>query len=417
MFRPLALYIGFRYTRAKRRNHFISFISFISMIGIALGVAVLITVLSVMNGFDYEIHNKIFNMSSHVVINDMSGRLQNWQGLGKQVAKNKDVVASAPFVSGQGMVTNAGTVQGVMVTGILPIEQAKVSNIGNKMIVGKMLSLQSGAFNVVLGDKLAASLGAMIGDKITLVTPKAAMTPVGIVPRFKRFKVTGIFHVGGGFGYFDSGVIFINLEDAQKLFQLGDNVSSLRLKVNDLYVAPKVSHELSKILPERYSVTDWTEQYGAYFKAISMEKTMMFIILLFIIAVAAFNLVSTLVMSVTDKQSDIAILRTLGASPRTIMGVFMVQGLTSGIIGTLIGTIGGILLALNAPAMVAGLEHLFHTQFISADVYFINYLPSRLDWMNVLHVSLSALALSLLATIYPAWRASKTHPAEALRYE
>jgi lipoprotein-releasing system permease protein len=416
MFQPLALYIGLRYTRAKKRNHFISFISLISMLGIALGVAVLITVLSVMNGFDYEIHNQIFNMSNQVTVTDMEGPIVNWKALSQKVSTAKDVVASAPFVSGQGMLTNAGVVHAIMITGVMPKLESNVSKIGDKMTIGKLTDLKSGEFGIILGQAIADSLNVSIGNKVTLITPKATLTPVGVVPRFKRFKVVGIFHVGSGFGY-DSSLALIHLNDGQKLFQLGNGVSGLRIKINNLYVAPKVTDELFKMLPAHYSVTNWTQQYGAYFKAISMEKTMMFIILLFIIAIAAFNLVSSLVMTVTDKQSDIAILRTLGANPKTIMNIFIIQGAIIGIVGTLIGVIGGIILALNAPQIVAAIEHTFHTQFISASIYFIDYLPSRLDWHYVLNVSVAALMMSLLATIYPALKAAKTQPAEALRYE
>ncbi len=416
MFRPLAVYIGLRYTRAKKRNHFISIISLISMLGIALGVAILITVLSVMNGFDYEIHNHIFNMTNQVTITDASGIMNNWQQLSHEVKTAKDVVAVAPFVDRQGMLANAGMVQGVMISGILPQYEKNVSKLGDKMLEGSMSALKPGGFGIIIGQELADNLELSIGDHVTIITPEATLTPIGVLPRFKRFKVVGIFRVGGGFGY-DSSLALIHLNDAQKLFQLGTAAGGLRLKISKLYAAPKVSDELIKKLPERFVVSNWTEQYAPYFKAISMEKTMMFIILLFIIAVAAFNLVSSLVMTVTDKQADIAILRTLGASPKTIMAIFIVQGSIIGIIGTLLGVIGGIILALNAPQIVAGIEHTFHTKFISASIYFIDYLPSRLDWWNVLHVSLAALIMSLLATIYPAWQAAKTQPAEALRYE
>lgn len=417
MYRPLSLYIGLRYTRAKRRNHFISFISAVSMIGIALGVAVLITVLSVMNGFDYQIHKHLFNISNQVSITDASGTLLNWQDLATKVNKTNDVVASAPFISGQGMLSNQGAVQGVMLTGILPKYEANVSTIDQHMVRGSMNKLTAGSFGVVIGQTLALDLGLDVGDKVTLITPKATFTPVGVMPRFKRFNVVGIFRMGDGqFGY-DSGFAFINLHDAQTLLQMGDGVTGLRLKVDNLYVAPRVADNLINTLPERYMISNWTQQYATYFQAISMEKTMMFVILLFIIAVAAFNLISSLVMTVTDKQADIAILRTLGARPRTIMGVFMVQGAVVGILGTLIGVLGGILLAIYTPNIVAFIEHTFHTQFISASIYFINYLPSKLEWQNVVQVGVAALFMSLLATIYPAWKASRTQPAEALRYE
>ncbi len=416
MFRPFALYIGLRYTRAKKHNHYISFISLISILGIALGIAVLITVLSVMNGFDYEIHNHIFNMANQVAVSDVSGVMTDWHKLSKKISTLDDVRAVAPFISEQGMLTNAGVTSGVMLSGVLPQLETQVSKIGDKMVQGNITALKPGAFGIILGQELADNLQLSLGDQVTLVTPKATQTPIGILPRFKRFKVVGIFQIGGGFG-FDSSLALIHLNDAQKLFQLGAGISGLRLRISNLYIAPKVSDELIKMLPERYMVTNWTQQYGQYFKAISMEKTMMFVILLFIIAVAAFNLVSGLVMTVTDKQADIAILRTLGASPKTILTIFILQGSIIGIIGTLLGVIGGIILALNAPQIVANIEHAFHTHFISASVYFIDYLPSRLDWRNVLHVSLAALIMSLLATIYPAWKAARTQPAEALRYE
>jgi lipoprotein-releasing system permease protein len=415
MFFSLPFYIGFRYTRAKRRNHFISFVALASMIGIALGVAVLITVLSVMNGFDYEIHTHIFNMSEHVIINSQTGALTDWQELDSKVLSTKHVIGAAPFVSAQGMLTNSGVASGVMIRGILPNKEIAVSDIDEKMLEGKLAELTPNSFGIILGTTLADSLNVIVGDKVTLVTPQATVTPIGVMPRFKRFTVLGIFSTGEP--TYDTNIAFVNLNDAQKLLQLGNAVSGLRLKVDDLYIAPQVAGNLYASLDGHYIVSDWTQQYGTYFKAIRMEKTMMFIILLFIIAIAAFNLVSSLVMTVTDKQADIAILRTLGASPRTIMQIFIVQGAIIGVIGTLIGVIGGIILALNAPTLVAMLEHIFHTKFISAQVYIIDYLPSKLDWWNVLYVSIAALAMSLVATIYPAWRAAKTNPAEALRYE
>lgn len=415
MFRPLSLYIGLRYTRAKKRSHFVSFISLASMFGIALGITVLITVLSVMNGFDNEIHNRIFSMARQVTIrNFVAG--SDWQKIKKEVDKHQDVIASAPFVDGQGILTKDGRVKGVIVTGILPEQEAKISQMQNTVEQGSMLALKPGEFGIVLGQAIAGYLDASIGDKVVLVTPTATMTPMGVEPRFRRFTVVGIFHVGEGFGY-DAGMAFINLHDAQKLFALGDNIAGLNLKVKELDRAPLVSAELETMLNGEYYISNWTHEFGPTFKAIQMEKTTMFIVLLFIIAVAAFNLVSSLVMSVSDKQSDIAILRTLGASPRMIMSIFMVQGGIIGIFGTLLGVIGGIVLALNAPELVRLLEQICRTHFISASVYWIDYLPSRLVWADVWHVGVATLIMSLLATIYPAWRAAKTQPAEALRYE
>lgn len=416
MFHPLPLYIGLRYTRAKRRNGFISFISLVSVLGIALGVAVLITVLSVMNGFDYEIHNRIFNMADQVVVSGIEGGVKNWQGLSTKIKNAPHVIASAPFVSGQGMTAHAGAVSGVMIKGILPAMESKVSAVQTYMTEGSMAALKANEFGIVIGAELAARLGVGLGDKIVLMVPQASVTPVGVLPRFKRFDVVGVFQVGGGFGY-DAGVVFIHLNDAQKLLQLQDYVSGVRLKVDSLYDAPEVAHELSKTLAHNYVVSDWTEEYGTYFKAIQMEKTTMFVVLLFIVAIAAFNLVSSLVMTVTDKRADIAILRTFGASPKMIMGIFMVQGSVIGIGGTILGVIGGIILALNAPAVISGIEHYFHLQLISSSVYFINYLPSKLVLSDVIRIGLASLIMSLLATIYPAWRAAKVEPAAALKYE
>lgn len=415
MFRPLSLYIGLRYTRAKKRNHFISFISLASMLGIALGITVLITVLSVMNGFDNEIHSRIFSMARQVTVrNFVAG--SDWQEIKKEVEKNQDVIASAPFVDGQGILTKDGRVHGVVVNGILPEQEAKISQMQKTVEQGSMLALKPGEFGIVLGQSIAAYLNASVGDKVVLVTPTATMTPMGIEPRFRRFTVVGVFHVGEGFGY-DAQMAFINLYDAQKLFALGNNITGLNLKIKDLDRAPLVSVELGAKLNGEYYISNWTREFGPTFKAIQMEKTTMFIVLLFIIAVAAFNLVSSLVMSVNDKQADIAILRTLGASPRMIMSIFMVQGGIVGVLGTLLGVVGGVLLALNAPELVKLLEQICRTHFISASVYWIDYLPSRLAWADVWHVGVATLIMSLLATIYPAWRAAKTQPAEALRYE
>jgi lipoprotein-releasing system permease protein len=416
MFNFLPFFIGFRYTRAKKRNGFISFISAVSMAGIALGVAILITVLSVMNGFDYEIHKRIFSMSNQVTITDESGSMVDWQLASTKAKTIKHVVNASPFIEAQGMLANSGVVQGVFINGIIPDYEKKISAIPNNMVEGSLNNLQAGSFNIILGEELATRLGVGVGDKVTLFIPAATVTPLGVIPRFKRFTVMGTFSVGGGFGY-DEGYAFINMFDAQKLLQMQNGVTGVHLKVDDLYIAPKVAYDLRQILPRRFGVTDWTTQYATYFDAIKMEKTMMFVILMFIIAVATFNLVSSLVMTVTDKNADIAILRTLGASPKTIMQIFIVQGSVVGFFGTIIGVVGGVLLALNAPELVRIIEHLFHTKFISSSVYFIDYLPSKLDWHYVVNVSIASLIMSLVATVYPAWRAAKVHPAEALRYE
>lgn len=416
MFRPLSLFIGLRYTRAKRRNHFISFISLMSMIGIALGVIVLITVLSVMNGFDREIKKRVFGMVPAITVSSIVGSVTNWQEAQSMVRKFPGVTAAVPVVTQQVMITNSGYVQPAMVNGIVTEEESSISVLPDKMIEGNLDSLKTGQFNIVLGEDLANRLEANLGDKITVVTPQVSVSAAGVIPRFKRFTVTGIFRVGSGFG-FDMSLAFINIHDAQKLFLMGSSVTALRTAVKDVFAAPQLSEQLAKYLGPSARVTNWTDQFGAFFHAVSLEKRMMFFILLLIIAVAVFNLVSTLVMVVNDKESDIAILRTFGATPQTIMKIFIVQGAIIGVTGTVLGIILGVALALNVTEIVDWIEKIFHVQFLSSSVYFVNYLPSELQLMDVIKISASSLILSLLATLYPAWSASRTEPVEALRYE
>ncbi|MDQ8039379.1 MAG: lipoprotein-releasing ABC transporter permease subunit [Rickettsiella sp.] len=418
MFRPIALYIGLRYTRAKRRNHFISFISLTSMIGIALGVMVLITVLSVMNGFDEEIRSRIFSMATQVAISSNNGQtLSNTKSLTQTVLKQPHVIAVAPFVMGQGMLINLGQPHPILLSGVNPEQEKKVSEIPSKIVEGHFI-LTPGQYDIVLGEQLATELGINIGDKVNIITPRVALTPAGIMPRFKTFSVSGIFRVGRSFG-FESNMAYIAIQDAQTLFELGTGITGLRLKLDDLYAAPKVSLALSKQIPSSYQITDWTSTYGSLMYAISLEKKMMFFILLLLIAISAFNLVSSLMMVVTDKQSDIAILRTLGATPRTILGIFMVQGCIIGLVGTLIGLIAGLLLAFYAGDIVSFLEHsVFHTEILASNVYFfVDKLPSKIEGPDILYICIAALGMSLLATIYPALKAARTAPAEALRYE
>lgn len=416
MFRPAALYIGLRYTRAKRRNHFISFISLVSMIGIALGVAVLITVLSVMNGFDREIKKRVFSMVSPVTVSSMAGYVDGWQDLQTTLNGMPDITATAPFATGEVLLNYGGSTQPAMVTGILPSEEGKVSELPEKVVQGNLADLQAGQFGIVLGESLANRLGATLGDKVTVVTPQVSLSPAGVMPRYKRFTVIGIFRAGTGFG-FDAGMSFIHLQDAQKLLGLGNKVTGLHANIQDPYTASLVARHLSNQLTPTAAISTWVDQFGEFFRAVQLEKTMMFLILLLIIAVAAFNLVATLVMVVNEKQSDIAILRTFGATPRMIMQVFIIQGGLVGVFGTLLGVIGGLLLAFNVTEIVNMIEHVFHVQFLSSNVYFVNYLPSEVRWEDVVKISFSALFLSLFATLYPAWRASKTDPVEALRYE
>lgn len=415
MFKSLSIYIGFRYTRAKKRSGFVSFISLASMLGIALGVAVLITVLSVMNGFDSHIRQGIFSLAPQVTVSGINDRLDNWQAVQQKIQAQPQVVATAPELTGQGILKAGETVAPVMVLGIDPVQEAKVNELSQKMQVGHLSDLHSGSFGIVLGEDLANELGAIPGSKLTLITPEISVTPAGVTPRFKRFTLVGVFKAGNGFG-FDSHFAYINLQDAQALFMFGSSISGINVKLPDPYQALAVTQQLQRALPDNY-VSNWTERYGPFFKAIALEKTMMFLILLLIIAVAAFNLVSSLVMAVNDKQADIAILRTLGATPGLILRIFMVQGMIVGVVGTLLGLIGGILLALNVTTIVDGIQHLFGVELFQSSVYYISYLPSQLQWSDVWQVSTIALTLSLLATIYPAWRASRTEVAEALRYE
>lgn len=416
MIRPFTLFVGLRYTRAKRRNSFISFISLISMLGIGLGVAVLITVLSVMNGFDYQIHQKFFSVAPAVTISTGDTQQDDWPSLIKQVTALPQVSGAAPFVNGQGMLLNQGAVSGAQVIGIVPSQQNTISDLNTKMQSGKLESLTPDAYNMVIGKTLASNLGLTVGDQVNLFTPQSTTTPLGILPRFRRFTISGIFDTDNGFG-FDSGVAYINYQDAQRLYSAGQGVSGLYLKLNNVYSADLVTQELQQQLPAFYYVTNWTEQYGAFFDALSMEKTIMFVILLLIVGVATFNLVSTLVMVVNDKRPDIAILRTMGASPRQIMRIFIIQGAVVGMIGVGLGIVGGVILSLNATAIVNAIQNHFHVQLISSSVYFVNFLPSQLHILDVINVALIAFGLSLIATIYPALSASKTHPAEALRYE
>jgi len=409
------LLVGLRYTRARRRNRFIGINSLVSMIGIMVGVWALIVVLSVMNGFQKEVRTRILGVASHVQITGADNRLADWQATAAEAVADPRVEAAAPFVNAQGMLTFDSGVRGAIVRGILPRLEENVADIGTHMIAGKLDALAPGEFNIVLGSELARALGAAPGDKITLIAPQGLVTPAGILPRLKQFTVAGVFEVGM-FEY-DSGLALINIEDAQKLYSMGSLVSGVRLKLRDLFRSREVARDLTARLRGDVYISDWTRSHANFFRAVQIEKTMMFIILLLIVAVAAFNIVSTLVMAVTDKQPDIAILRTLGASPGGIMKIFIVQGAIIGVIGTLIGVVGGIALALNVDVVVPFLERLLHVQFLSREVYYITELPSDLQRSDVTTITLVSLALSFLATIYPSWRASRVNPAEALRYE
>lgn len=414
MFKPLALFIGLRYTRAKKKNHFVSFISLSSMLGIGMGVMVLITVLSVMNGFDDEIHKRFFGMAPEVTVTGQDGKINNWQTLAGELKSFPGVKAVAPYVGGQGLLTHDGQVLPIVITGILPEQEQHVTHLKDKLLAGSLNDLNH--FGIILGRGLADNLGLMVGDQVTIMIPQASVTPAGMIPRFKRFTVKGIFSAGTGFN-FDTRLAFINLIDAQKLMQLGDDVTGLKMKINDIYQAPVMSEKLTTYLGEAYQVGNWTQEFGAFFQAVKMEKTMMFLILILIIAVAAFNLVSSLVMVVNDKQAEIAILRTIGATPSTVLWIFIVQGMMVGIVGTLIGLVGGLLLASNATSIVNAIQSLFNVELFSSNIYFVDYLPSKILGSDLWQVCAVALLMSFLATIYPSWRASKTVIAEALHYE
>ncbi len=416
MLKPLELFIALRYTRAKRRNHFISFISLISMLGIALGVMALITVLSVMNGFEKELRSRILGVVAHATVTGLGDEgLRDWRTLASALTRYPQVVGLAPYVNGEGMLANGSEVSGTLIRGILPDEEPKVSDLGSHMIAGRLSDLKAGEFGIILGKELARTLGVGKGEKVSLLTPQANVTPAGILPRLKRFTVVGIFEAG--MYEYDSALALVHLEDAAKLLRMEGAVSGVRLKLDDMYAAPRVSRQLSEELPIGYMISDWTHQHVNFFRAVQMEKTVMFIILLLIVAVAAFNIVSTLVMVVADKKADIAILRTLGASPRSIMAIFMIQGTVIGVIGTLIGTVAGVALALNVGTVVPALEQLLGLKFLAAEVYYITELPSEMRWRDIGKISGVSFVLSLLATLYPAWHAARTQPAEALRYE
>ncbi|WP_423708071.1 lipoprotein-releasing ABC transporter permease subunit [Undibacterium sp. WLX3042] len=409
--------VGLRYTRAGRRsgrNSFISFISMISMFGIALGVAALIIVLSVMNGFQKEVRDRMLSVLSHIEVFDAAGSMPDWKNTALQAQKNSSVIASAPYVDGQAMIIRDDVMRGVILRGVLPDQEPKVSEVATKIKVGRWEDLRPGEFNIILGTALASSLHVRVGDKVTLAAPEGQMTPAGMVPRLKAFNVVGIFDAGHY--EFDSGMGFMQIEDAQKFFRL-PAPSGLRLRIKDMLKAPQVALELSQTLTGDLLIRDWSQQNRNYFSAVKTEKTMMFIILALIVAVAAFNLVSTLVMTVTDKQADIAILRTLGASPGSIMKIFMIQGGLVGLIGTGLGVALGVLVALNIDVIVPAIEHLLGVNFLPKDLYFISALPSDLRWADVWQISSMAVVLAFAATIYPSWRAACVKPAEALRYE
>ena len=415
MFRPKELYIGLKYTRAKRRSGFVSFIAMISIMGIALGVAALIVVLSVMNGFGEELRNRTLSMTSHATITGHDGFVADWQNLRNEISNHKNIVDSAPFTQNEAMLSHRGRVSGALIRGLLPDQEPRVSDIGNKMVSGSINDLKAGSFGIILGSELANVLGVYEGEKITVITPQASVTPVGVLPRLRRFTVVGVFEAG--MHQFDRSMALMHMQDAQKLFSLNGQVNGLRLKLDDMFNARVIAYEIDQSVGEDYWVRDWTRMHTNLFKALKTAKIVMFIILFLIVAVAAFNIISTLVMTVNDKQSDIAILRTIGMTPGSLMMIFIIQGMIIGLIGTSLGVSIGVPVALNVNEIVGFFENLFNTKFLPADVYYISELSAVLRVKDVLLYSGSAFLLSVLATIYPAWRAAKIQPADALRYE
>ncbi len=416
MIRPFELFIGLRYIRAKRRTRFISFITATSVLGIIVGVWALISVLSVMNGFERELKDRILAVASHIRVSETGGWLQHWPSVMSKVGDNQQVVAQAPYILSHGMLKYSNRVSPVIVRGVDPQMESNVSSIDENLIAGNMEALEEGEFGIILGEDLAISMGGLdVGDKVVLISSRGKSSPVGVLPRLKRFTIVGLFNLN--FYEYDSGLALVHIKDLAKLQRVGDAVSGLRLKTSDAFNSPLISRDLRDLLGSEFRVIDWTREYSNLFEALKIERRVMFIILFLIIAVAAFNIVSTLVMLVSDKQADIAVLRTIGVTPKSIMMIFIVHGIVIGIVGTVIGVIIGVITGLNLETLIPWAEQLFGTQFFPDEIYIITKFPAELVWDDVNKVAVASVLISFLATIYPAWRASKVQPAEALRYD
>jgi lipoprotein-releasing system permease protein len=409
------LLIGRRYLRSSRANRFVSFISVISMVGVAIGVAVLIVVLSVMNGFERELRGRILSLTSHATISGFGAGLADWQGTAAKIREHPEVVAAAPYIEDQALLIAGDKSSGAAVTGVLPEYERNVASIGEKMVSGSFDNLAGGQYGIVLGAELARALGVATGDRVVIVTSLRNTTPAGVVPRHRAFRVVGIF--AAGMYEFDRNLAYVHLADAARLYRKGEDVTGLRLKLADMFTAPRVVRDLALALGGGYYVDDWTRKHANFFRSIQLTKSAMFVILLLVVAVAAFNIISTLVMVVKDKQADIAILRTVGAAPRSVLAIFVTQGTAIGAIGTLAGVLLGVALAVNLETLIHGLETLLGTHFMDAKVYYMSDLPASVEWLDVLKISVTAFGLCCLSTLYPSWRAARTQPAQALRHE
>jgi len=416
MFKPLELFVGLRYTRSKHKNNFISFISLASMLGILFGVLVLITVLSVMNGFEKEFRDRILSMVSHVTVSETDGLLSDWRKQQQNLLDSPNVQGSAPYIQNQVMISANGVLRGVIMQGILPEEQHKVGDVEKRMIEGSFFELKPRSYNIALGVELAQLLGVYPGDKVTVITPQIRVTPAGMIPRSKRFTVSAIYKIN--LPEYDASTAFIHMRDASKLFKTRDKVTGIRLKLDDLFEAPQLANQLQGKLGKQFQVSDWGQENKSLFQVQKTEKVVMFFILFLIVLVAVFNLISSLVMVVNDKQADIAILRTQGMSSSQVKRIFMVQGTIIGFVGAFLGALLGVLIASNLGEIVATLEHLFNVEILPQGlIYTSSKFPSVVDKTQVISISIAAFVLAMLATLYPASRAAKVQPAESLRYE